>query len=66
MIDNNGNPIDIDYGVPIDRNCHVCDEALSWFDSDWHCLSCKPSDRESYEDFYHDWMTACRGVDEHE
>jgi hypothetical protein len=72
MIDNYGNPIDIDrpttdnYGNPIDYNCHACDAPLSWFDGDWNCLFCEPSDRESYEDFYHNWSTACRGVDEHE
>ena len=56
MIDNNGEEMDepnrptIDnYGVPIDYNCHVCDESLVWMFGDWLCAFCKPSEPEEIE-----------------
>lgn len=63
-----------DYGVPIDYNCHACDASLSWVFGDWHCLSCQrlgyddedEDGVDSYEDFHHDWTTACFDVDAHE
>jgi hypothetical protein len=55
MIDNDGNPIDphyprIDnYGVPIDYNCHICDNPLQWLCGDWLCGFCRPLHDEEYE-----------------